>query len=268
MSARDSAAPGRGQGSLANGGVGGGFGGGAPGGGVGGGRNGGYGGQTGLTTGNKMPGNSAFGRAGGMAQAYGMRDAASLKAAGMGPSMGSYGNFKNPDGSPMFAGSPVQDMMFRGPNMGAALGAAQVQQAAYEAANRPQVGGLLDPAGPQPSIGPAVTPTIEDVPLPPNPTTLPQIGMPVAPDFLQRAVATPRRAVNIAGGLNPSQPQQPQTYNFNSGFANSAYSNPSLGTPAPGGSGLGKYNSYSQGTAAGGKGDLRGPAGGSVGTWR
>lgn len=53
------------NGGLANGGVGGGRGGGGGGGGAG--RNGGYGSQTGLMTGNKMYGNSAFGRPGGRA---------------------------------------------------------------------------------------------------------------------------------------------------------------------------------------------------------
>jgi len=145
MSARDSASPGRGSsGGLANGGVGGGFGGGAAGGrtGMGGGAgyNGGYGSHTGLTTGTDIRGNTAFGRAGGDVQAYGMRDARSLAGAGMGPSLGSYGNFRTPTGQPMFAGSPVQGQSFYGMNMGQALSQAHRAQAA----NRPQVGGILD----------------------------------------------------------------------------------------------------------------------------
>ena len=137
MSARDSASPGRGaSGGLANGGIGGGFGGGAAGGrggmGAGGGVNGGANSRTGMTTGKDWHGNTAYGAPGGAVQAYGMRDAASLARAGMGPTAGSFGNFKTPQGNPMFGGSPVQNMMFKGPNMGAALGAAQTQQAASD----------------------------------------------------------------------------------------------------------------------------------------
>ena len=154
MSARDSAGPagpGGGGVGLANGGVGGGYGGGAAGGrgGMGGGAgyNGGYGSHTGLTTGNKMYGNSAYGPSGGMAQAYGTRDYASLNRAGMGPTVGSYGNFQTPQGQPMYGSSPVQGQSFYGMNMGQALSQANRAQAAWQAAQaaHPQVGGLLDP---------------------------------------------------------------------------------------------------------------------------
>lgn len=68
------------NGGLANGGVGGGRGGGGGGGGAG--RNGGYGSNTGLQTGNKMYGNSAYGRPGGRAMnlgAWGLRPGPSVQ---------------------------------------------------------------------------------------------------------------------------------------------------------------------------------------------
>lgn len=144
-----------GAGGLGNGGVGGGMGGGFQGGGAA--RNGGIGSSTGLTTGNTWHGNSAFGRAGGMAQAYGMRDARSLAGAGMGPTMGTYGQFKTLQGNPMFAGSPIQNMMYRGPNMGQALGQAQLAQAAWQNVQSPATGGLLGPS--TPNVQPASAPS-------------------------------------------------------------------------------------------------------------
>lgn len=121
MSARDSAGPAgpgnNGAGGLANGGVGGGMGGGNGGGGAG--RNGGAtsstgggggggikggGNNTGLTTGTNIYGNTAFGPAGGEAMGYATRDPFSLGQAGMAPTFGTYGNFRNPNGSAMFGG--------------------------------------------------------------------------------------------------------------------------------------------------------------------
>lgn len=136
-------------GGTSNGGIGGGQGGGIGGGGAG--RNGGYGSQTGLTTGTDWHGNTAYGRAGGNVQAYGMRDARSLRDAGMGPTMGTYGNFQTPQGQPMYGSSPVQGQSFYGMNMGQALSQANRAQAAWQAAQSrglgqpPHVGGLLDP---------------------------------------------------------------------------------------------------------------------------
>ena len=91
--------------------------------------NGGAGSRTGLTTGNTTYGNTAFGRPGGNAVAYGMRDAASLNRAGMGPTVGSYGNFRTPSGAAMFGNSPVQGQSFYGQNMGQALSQANRAQA-------------------------------------------------------------------------------------------------------------------------------------------
>lgn len=134
-------------GGLGNGGVGGGMGGGGnhrggSGGGGGAGRNGGINSRTGLTGGNTTYGNTAFGRSGGRVAAYGTRDARSLGRAGMGPTAGTYGNFRTPSGAAMFAGSPVQGMSFNGMGMGQALSQAQRAQAAWQAAQaRPE--GLL-----------------------------------------------------------------------------------------------------------------------------
>lgn len=273
MSARDSsdpAGPGnRGAGGLGNGGVGGGFGGGSTGGGGGAGRNGGANSRTGLGTGATMYGNTAFGRPGGMATGYATRDMASLARAGMGPTMGSYGNFRGLNGQQMFAGSPVQNMNFTGMNANQAFGAAQVQQAAMQAAarNAPRqhVGGLLD--------GETVL-SIEDVPpevpaydplssvTPPPAPRAWFAGLPIAPDMLQRAVGagyTPKYNY-----YDPNS-QTMNRYSPSSGFSNSLMSNPQLGTPAPGGSGLGQYSNYSQGSAVGGKTDRGG--GGGMRTW-
>jgi hypothetical protein len=155
-------------GGLGNGGVGGGMGGGHRGGGAG--YNGGIGSRTGMTTGKDWYGNSAFGRAGGNVAAYGMRDARSLKGAGLAPTMGNFGNFRTPSGRAMFGGSPVQGQSFQGRNMGQALSQGMRAQAAYEAANRPQVGGLLGPArGPAPEAPYEENIlAIEDVPAVPN----------------------------------------------------------------------------------------------------
>lgn len=62
-------------------------------------------GNTGLTTGTTIRGNTAYGPAGGMAQGYATRDQQSLAKAGMGPTMGTYSNFMDANGNPMFAGA-------------------------------------------------------------------------------------------------------------------------------------------------------------------
>ena len=140
MSARDdfgsSAGRGPGAGGLGNGGIGGGMSAGSRGGGAG--YNAGAGSRTGLTTGTTTYGNTAFGRPGGNAVAYGMRDAASLNRAGMGPTVGSFSNFRTPSGAAMFGNSSVQGQSFYGQNMGQALSQANRAQA-----RQPQVGGLL-----------------------------------------------------------------------------------------------------------------------------
>jgi hypothetical protein len=167
MSARDdfgsSAGRGPGAGGLGNGGIGGGMGGGSRGGGAG--YNGGAGSRTGLTTGTTTYGNTAFGRPGGNAVAYGMRDAASLNRAGMGPTVGSFGNFRTPSGAAMFGNSPVQGQSFRGMNMGQAMSQANRAQARQPQA---QVDGLLGGA-PVAAAAPAYPAVEQEMALPTNP---------------------------------------------------------------------------------------------------
>lgn len=230
MSARDSAAPagpGNNQaGGLGNGGIGGGFGGGAYGGGggygAGGGINGGYSNRTGLTTGNTMYGNSAYGPSGGMAQAYGTRDYASLNRAGMGPTVGSYGNFQTPQGQPMYGSSPVQGQSFNGMNMGQALSQANRAQAAWQAAQaaHPQVGGLLDPSqgNVQPTSGGIVpngyntdyAPPAWAPPYTTMPTVQPQITDDMVPGY--GTTYTPPSQVNLP------TPAVPPTYYTHGGW--------------------------------------------------
>ena len=167
MSARDSASGSStykggsgGAGGLGNGGVGGGMGGGYRGGGAG--YNGGAGSRTGLTTGATTYGNTAFGRPGGNAVAYGMRDAASLGRAGMGPTVGSFGNFRTPSGAAMFGNSSVQGQSFYGRNMGQALSQANRAQARQPQA---KVDGLLGGA-PIAASAPAYSAVEQEMALP------------------------------------------------------------------------------------------------------
>ena len=202
MSARDSASGSStykggsgGAGGLGNGGVGGGMGGGSRGGGAG--YNGGAGSRTGLTTGNTTYGNTAFGRPGGNAVAYGMRDAASLGRAGMGPTVGSYGNFRTPSGTAMFGNSSVQGQSFYGRNMGQALSQANRAQA-----RQPQVGGLLG-GSPTPASAPAASyPAVEqEMALPTNPPSFvnnPFVDKPATLADYVRSVVTSYQGLNPA----------------------------------------------------------------------
>jgi hypothetical protein len=149
-------------GGLGNGGVGGGMGGGHRGGGAG--YNGGIGSRTGMTTGKDWYGNTAFGPAGGRVQAFGMRDARSLGRAGMGPTVGSFGNFRTPNGQPMFGNSPVQGQSFRGMNMGQALSQANRAQA-RQAQAPASVPGLLGGA-PVAASAPAYSAVEQEMALP------------------------------------------------------------------------------------------------------
>jgi len=153
-----------GGGGLGNGGIGGGMGVGGWGGGAG--YNGGAQSRTGLTTGTEWKGNTAFGRPGSMATGYATRDARSLANAGMGPTLGSYGQFRDMQGNPMFAGldNPMR-----------AASGFNAQQAARKLAalQAAQQGGLLgNPTtqAPLPSYNPVpaavagVNPVPENVP--------------------------------------------------------------------------------------------------------
>ena len=234
MSARDSASGSStykggsgGAGGLGNGGIGGGMGGGYRGGGAG--YNGGAGSRTGLTTGNTTYGNTAFGRPGGNAVAYGMRDAASLGRAGMGPTVGSYGNFRTPSGAAMFGNSSVQGQSFRGMNMGQALSQANRAQA-----RQPQVDGLLGGA-PAPAGAPAASyPAVEqEMALPTNPPSFmnnPFIDKPATlADYVRSVVksyqdlnpapAAPAAAWTPASPTNPAIQSVPGYANLTRGGA-------------------------------------------------
>lgn len=166
----------------------------------GGGYGGGYGGgmtqNTGLGTGNQWHGNTAFGTAGQMAQGYATRDAASLRAAGMGPQLGSYGNFRTMGGAPMFGGSPIQGSTFAGYGAGQAYSAAQAAYDRWRAsqAQAPHVGGLLSDEGVQ------VSP-VADVP-PPVPALPPQV-MPPAVSIPPNAIMYPFEGPNWQNQFNP-----------------------------------------------------------------
>lgn len=117
----------------------------------------------GLTTGPTIYGNTAFGPAGGFATGYATRDQASLAAAGMGPTPGTYSNFMTPGGRPMFGNSPMQGASAVGfPNANAAYNYMN-QQYQNWLANRPKVAGLLAEQG-VPTPRPAAPPVTPPVP--------------------------------------------------------------------------------------------------------
>ena len=104
----------------------------------------------GIRTGSTIRGNTAFGPAGGMAQGYATN---SRLGSGMGPSIGSFSNFRNTDGSAMFGGG-LQNRAIAAKNPQQALGMLQALKAA-QGSQRPsagRVGGLLD--GEQVTVGP------------------------------------------------------------------------------------------------------------------
>ena len=226
MSARDdfgsSAGRGPGAGGLGNGGIGGGMGGGSRGGGAG--YNGGAGSRTGLTTGNTTYGNTAFGRPGGDAVAYGMRDAASLGRAGMGPTVGSFGNFRTPSGAAMFGNSPVQGQSFYGQNMGQALSQANRAQARQP---QQQVGGLLGGA-PLAAGAPSYPAVEQEMALPTNPPSFvnnPFIDKPATIADYVRSVVRSYQGLNAppaaapAAAWTPASPTNPPI-NSIPGYAN------------------------------------------------
>ena len=106
---------------------------------------------TGLSTGKTMFGNTAFGPAGGRATGYATN---TRPPSGMGPSIGSFSNFRNLDGSAMIGGG-LQNRAVAARNPVQALGMLRALQAA-QAPQRPsggRVGGLLD--GEQVAVGPS-----------------------------------------------------------------------------------------------------------------
>jgi hypothetical protein len=250
MSARDdfgsSAGRGPGAGGLGNGGIGGGMGGGSRGGGAG--YNGGAGSRTGLTTGTTTYGNTAFGRPGGNAVAYGMRDAASLGRAGMGPTVGSYGNFRTPSGAAMFGNSPVQGQSFRGMNMGQALSQANRAQARQPASVPGLLGGSPVAAGASAASYPSVEqemalptnpPSFMNNPFVDKPATLADYVRSVVKSYqgLNPAPAAPAEAWTPASPTNPPMKSIPGWTNMQRGFGlnwtnnNDSNNWPRQGTP-------------------------------------
>ena len=103
-------------------------------------------GNLGITTGSTIHGNTAFGPAGGNAIGHATRDARSLAGAGIGPSTGTYSNFRTPSGAPMFGAGPGAPGGL-GVNAGSGMRAFQIARLLAERARpRPAAGpgGLLD----------------------------------------------------------------------------------------------------------------------------
>jgi hypothetical protein len=252
-------------GGLGNGGVGGGMGGGHRGGGAG--YNGGIGSRTGMTTGKDWYGNTAFGPAGGRVQAFGMRDARSLGRAGMGPTVGSFGNFRTPSGQAMFGNSPVQGQSFRGMNMGQALSQANRAQARQASVpgllgGSPVASGAPASAVEQEMALPEYTPvpgpwTPQDpmavyttlTPPPLNPLVDVQPGLPPLDEMDVPGVPAPPTApTSQYWGVRNARPSAitnaisapDRNYRNNQTVSNYSYANdPSLGTSPWGG--LGRY---------------------------
>jgi hypothetical protein len=103
---------------------------------------------TGVTTGNTIYGNTAYGPSGGMATGYATRTGG---MSGMGPSVGTYSNFRNLDGSAAIPGAGNMTAMARNPQQ-----ARSVLERQFNPAGRPRVGGLLD--GEQVAVGPIPPP--------------------------------------------------------------------------------------------------------------
>ena len=212
-----------GAGGLGNGGIGGGMSAGSRGGGAG--YNAGAGSRTGLTTGTTTYGNTAFGRPGGNAVAYGMRDAASLNRAGMGPTVGSYGNFRTPSGAAMFGNSPVQGQSFRGQNMGQALSQANRAQARQPASVPGLLGGAPAPAGAPAASYPSVE---QEMALPTNPPSFvnnPFVDKPATLADYVRSVVKSYQGLNapapapVGAAWTPASPTNPAIQSV-PGYAN------------------------------------------------
>lgn len=105
------------------------------------------GGGLGISTGKTIYGNTAYGPSGGMAQGYATRTGG---VSGMGPSVGTYSNFRNLDGSAAILGAGNMTAMGRNPQQ-----ARSVLERQFNPAGRPRVGGLLD--GEQVSVVPIPT---------------------------------------------------------------------------------------------------------------
>lgn len=124
-----------------------------------GGMNGGAG--LGIQTGNTIYGNTAFGPAGGKAVGYATRTG---PISGMGPSLGTFSNFRTPAGAAMVGGG-LQNRPVTARNPQQALGMLQAL-AGTQRPSTPRVGGLLADEGVTvgeiPSIVPTAAPKIAD----------------------------------------------------------------------------------------------------------
>jgi hypothetical protein len=118
----------------------------------------------GLTTGKTWHGNTAYGASGGLASGYAtMRDGGGMF--GLGPSINTYGNFKNLDGSNKFKDPRVQGAEIKAKNANQAAGIAQDLANAFAARIN---GGVASPGTPtnvEPAAGPP--PMLQPQPQPP-----------------------------------------------------------------------------------------------------
>lgn len=117
-----------------------------------GGRNGGAG--LGIQTGSTIYGNTAFGPAGGKAVGYATRTG---PISGMGPSVGTFSNFRTPSGAPMVGGA-LQNRAVTARNPQQALGMLQAL-AGTQRPSTPRVGGLLADEGVTVGEIPSIVPT-------------------------------------------------------------------------------------------------------------
>lgn len=173
----------------------------------------------GLTTGATWYGNTAFGPAGGMATGYTTRDGQSLAAAGMGPTMGTYNNFTTLNGQPMFGGA-LGGQGFNGMNANQAYSAAQnyfQQLRDYAAARR---AGDVQTA-PLPPLRPRLATTPPPA-VPPVSSLIP--GLPAQYYMAGRAAPVNKMSQAVMG-------PDIQTMLTTTGYSNSAYADPQLGTP-------------------------------------
>ena len=185
----------------------------------------------GVRTGSTTYGNTAFGPAGGMAQGYATN---SRVGSGMGPSIGSFSNFRNLDGSAMIGGG-LQNRAVAARNPVQALGMLRALQAA-QAPQRPsggRVGGLLD--GEQVAVGPT---TIEPASAPVRVGML-RYGLPAYPGAYTPAQLSQMRAQQSSWHMkNPTQrPYNSATSPITIGRAGTVTGGPSFpraSQPSPG----------------------------------
>lgn len=233
-------------------------------------------GALGLTTGSTIYGNTAFGPAGGMATGYATRGGPvmhSRSLTGLPGSYGSWSNFNNPNGSPMFGN--VGNMKVGAKNTGQALGymnalnqlmAARqrgAQANGYGVSGRPAFGprpqpGMLAPEVEQQQQGYNFYDALRSA-IPPGTMAFGPFNPP----------ATPPSSVAPFMGYDEGFRTVGQTGNFNPGqfgpSPNSFYGSPKLGTPNLGGN-LANY----AGNASGGgffSGGLGSRPPGSGGSW-